>query len=96
LPLPHNPGWGSSQEVYGDDSIVTITVKGASNRWANFVLGMVGTLLSVYHFFMCGVPLIMPVLFAEPTAHHLLLLGTAVVATALITWNAWRWPEQKA
>jgi len=77
-------------------AFVTITVKGSSNRWANFVLGIIGTLLNIYHFFMCGVPLIQPVLFSEPTAHHILLLGSAVVATALITWYAWKWPKQEA
>ena len=36
---------------------------------------------------MCGVPLsfIPPGPLSAPTAHHILLLGTAVVATALIT-----------
>ncbi len=77
-------------------AFVTITVKGSSNRWANFVLGIIATLLNIYHFFMCGVPLVQPVLFSEPTAHHILLLGSAVVATALITWYAWKWPKQEA
>ena len=76
-------------------AFVTITVKGSSNRWANFVLGIIATLLNIYHFFMCGVPLVQPVLFSEPTAHHILLLGSAVVATALITWYAWKWPKQE-
>ena len=76
--------------------LITITAKGSFNRWANFVLGIVGTILNLYHFFMCGVPIITPVLFAEPTAHHALLLGTAVVATALITWYAWKYPKQEA
>ena len=77
-------------------AFVTITVKGSSNRWANFVLGIIATLLNIYHFFMCGVPLVQPVLFSEPAAHHVLLLGTAVVATALITWYAWKWPKHEA
>ena len=77
-------------------AFVTIIVKGSSNRWANFVLGIIGTLLCIYHFFMCGVPLVNPVLFSEPTVHHSLLLGTAVVATALISWYAWKWPKQEA
>jgi hypothetical protein len=77
---------------------VTITVKGPFNRWANLVLGIIGTLLGIYHFFMCGVPLtfIPPGPLAEPTAHHILLLGTSVVATALITWYASKWPKQEA
>jgi hypothetical protein len=77
-------------------AFVTITVKGSSNRWANFILGIFATILNIYHFFMCGVPLVQPILFQEPTAHHILLLGTAVVATALITWYAWKWPKQEA
>jgi hypothetical protein len=77
-------------------AFVTMSVKGASNRWANFVMGIIATLLNVFHFFMCAVPLVDPVLFSEPTAHHILLLGTAVVATALITWYAWKWPKQEA
>jgi len=75
---------------------VTIIVKGSFNRWTNFVLGIIGTLLNIYHFFMCGVPFIQPSPLTEPTAHHILLLVTAVVATALITWYAWKWPKQEA
>ncbi len=77
-------------------AFMTITVRGSANRWANFTLGVVATLLNIYHFFMCGVPVVQPILFQEPTAHHALLLGTAVVATALIIWYAWKWPKQEA
>jgi hypothetical protein len=77
-------------------AFVTISVKGSSNRWANFVLGIIATLLNLYHFFMCAVPIVTPVLFSQPTAHHILLLGSALVATALITWYAWKWPKQEA
>jgi len=79
-------------------AFVTIAVKGPSNRWANSVLGIIGTLLGIYHFFMCGVPLsfIPPGPVAGPTVHHILLLGTALGATALITWYAWKWPKQEA
>jgi REP element-mobilizing transposase RayT len=77
---------------------VTMVVKGSSNRWANFVLGIIGTLLGIYHFFMCGVPLsfVPPGPVAGPTVHHILLLGTALGATALITWYAWKWPKQES
>jgi hypothetical protein len=77
---------------------VTITAKGSSNRWANFVLGIIGTLLGIYHFFMCGVPVsfVPPGPVAGPTVHHILLLVTALGATALITWYAWKWPKQEA
>jgi hypothetical protein len=78
-------------------AFVTIIVKGSSNHWANFVLGTIGTLLGIYHFFMCGVPLsfIPPGPVVGPTAHHILLLATATVATALITWYAWKWRKQE-
>ncbi len=77
-------------------AFVTVVATGPANRWANFVLGIIATLLNIYHFFMCGVPLVDPVLFQEPTAHHALLLGTAVVATALLVWYAWKWPKEEA
>jgi len=79
-------------------AFVTVAVKGPSNRWANFVLGIIGTLLGIYHFFMCGVPLsfIPPGPVAGPTVYHSLLLATAAVATALIIWYAWKWPKQEA
>ena len=81
-------------------AFVTITVKGSSNRWANFVLGIIMTILGIYHFFMCGVPLpfapFAPSPLTEPTAHHILLVGSSLVATALITWYAWKWPKQEA
>ena len=79
-------------------AFVTITVKGSSNRWSNFVLGIIMTILGIYHFFMCAVPLsfIPPGPLAEPTAHHILLVGSSLVASALITWYAWKWPKQEA
>jgi len=79
-------------------AFVTLAAKGRSNRWANFVLGIFSILLTVYHFFMCGVPLsfIPPGPVPGPTAYHSVLLGTAVVASVLITWYAWKWPKQEA
>jgi hypothetical protein len=76
-------------------AFITMTTKGVSSRWANFSFGIIATLLNIFHFFMCGVPLVMPVLFSAPTVHHSLLLGSAVVATALIIWYAWKWPKQE-
>jgi hypothetical protein len=79
-------------------AFITMAVKGSPNRWANFSLGIVGMLLGIYQFFMCGVPLsfIPPGPVAGPTVYHILLLATALGATALITWYAWKWPKQDA
>ena len=77
-------------------AFVTMTVKGSCNRWSNFVLGIIFTIANILHFFGCGVPLIGTGPLAEPTAHHILLVGSTVVATALIAWYAWKWPKQEA
>ena len=77
-------------------AFVALAVKGPFNRWSNFVLGIIATILNLYHFFMCGVPIVDPVLFSEPTWHHSLLLASGLAATALITWYAWKWPKQEA
>ncbi len=74
----------------------TIAARDYSSRWANLALGIVATILNVFHFFMCGVPIVFPVLFSEPTWHHSLLLVSAVAATVLITWYAWKLPKRAA
>jgi len=77
-------------------AFVAMTVKDSCNRWVNFVLGIVFTILNIFHFFQCGVPLVEGGPVAEPTAHHILLVGSTVVVTALIAWYAWKWPELEA
>jgi len=76
-------------------AFVTMAVKGSCNRWANFVLGIIFTILNIFHFFECGVPLTQTGPLTEPTAQHILLVGSTVVATALIAWYAWKWPKQE-
>ena len=76
-------------------AFLTMTLKGSANRWVNLILGIIFTILNIFHFFECGVPLIeggMP----EATAHHILIVGSTVVAAALIAWYAWKWPKQEA
>jgi hypothetical protein len=45
---------------------------------------------------ICAVPLLKGGPYAQPTAHHILLVGSSAVATALIAWYAWKWPKQEA
>lgn len=76
-------------------AFLAMTLKNSGNRWVNFVLGIVFTIMNIFHFFSCGVPLLEgPV--AGPTAHHILLVGSTVVMTGLIAWYAWKWPKQEA
>jgi hypothetical protein len=68
-------------------AFVSITVKGSSNRWVNFVLGIVFTILNIWHFVEH---------LAEPSAEQILILGSTVAVAALIAWYAWTWPKQEA
>ena len=65
-------------------AFVSVTVKGSSNRWANFVLGIIFTILNIWHFTEH---------LASPA--QILIVGSTVVATALIAWYAWKWPKQE-
>ena len=75
-------------------AFVVMSVKDSYNRWVNFVLGIIFTIFNIIHFFECGVPLRGGPI-AEPTAHHILLVGSTVMVTALITRFAWKWPKQE-
>ena len=73
-------------------AFLSLTLKDSVNRWTNLILGIIFTLLNIWHFLGCGLALIENPI-GEPTAHHILLVGSTVVATALIAWLAWKWPE---
>lgn len=66
-------------------AFVTFILKDVANRWVNLVLGVVLTLLNIGHLVLH---------FGFPTAHGLLIVASTVVATGLIAWYAWRWPQQ--
>lgn len=68
-------------------AILSVTLKDSANRRANIILGIVFTGLNI-------VGLIEQL--AQPTAHQILMAGSAFVATALIFWYAWKWPKQVA
>ncbi len=72
----------------------SVTVRGPANLWVNFGGAGVFTVLNVWHFFICGVPLLSGGPFAKPLAHHILLVGSTVAATVLIAWHAWKWPKE--
>jgi len=73
-------------------AFLAITIKDPWNKWVNLFLGIAFTVINVFHFFLCSVPLIEGGPVSGPTPHHILLVGSTVVATALIAWYAWKWP----
>ena len=77
-------------------AFVAMTLKAPAGRWVTFVAATLLTTLNVWHFFICAVPLLKGGPYSEPTAHHILLVGSSAVATALIAWYAWNWPKQEA
>jgi len=65
-------------------AVLSLTLKDSANRWANFVLGIVFTILNIVH---------LTEHLAQPSAHQILIIGSTVVVTGLIAWFAWRWPK---
>ena len=76
-------------------ALVVLTLKGSANRWINFIVAIIFTIFNIWHFFICGVPLLKGGAYTEPTVHHILLVASSAVATALIAWFAWKRLKQK-
>ena len=68
-------------------AFVSMTLKDSANRWVNFVLGIIFTLLNIWH---------LTEHLAEPSAEQILIVGSTVVVTALIAWYAWKRPKPEA
>ena len=58
--------------------------------------GILLTILNTYHFLVCALPILPGGPYAGPTVHHILLVGSTVVSTGLVTWLAWTWPGRNA
>jgi len=67
-------------------AFLSLTLKDSINRWANIILGIVYT---------GGALTDLPVYIAKPSAHGILMWLSALVASALIVWYAWK-SKQKA
>jgi len=59
-------------------SFLALTLKDSINRRANIIVGVIYTALNIIS------------LAESPSAHGILMWGSAVVATALIVWYAWK------
>jgi len=65
-------------------AVLSLTLKDSANRWVNFILGIVFTILNIVH---------LTEHLAQPSAHQILFIGSTIVVTGLIAWFAWRWPK---
>jgi len=68
-------------------AVLSVTLKDSANRWTNFILGIIFTILNIFH---------LTEHLAQPSAHSLLIVCSTIVVTALIAWFAWTWPKQEA
>ena len=68
-------------------AVLSVTLKDLANRWTNMILGIVFTVLNIFHLIEH---------LADPSAHQILIIGSTVVVTALIFWHALKWPKQEA
>ena len=69
-------------------AFLSVTLKDLANRWTNIILGIVFTLLNIFH-------LVEHLTQAQPSVHQILIIGSTIVVTALIVWYAWKWPRQE-
>ncbi|MFQ5821976.1 MAG: DUF6326 family protein [Candidatus Heimdallarchaeota archaeon] len=68
-------------------AFLSVTLEDLANRRANIVLGIAFTGFNIYHFILH--------LVEFPTIYSLLIVGLTVVATVLIVWYAWKWPNEE-
>jgi hypothetical protein len=71
---------------------LSVTLKAPTNRRTNITLGVVFTVLNVFHllFELIVQPSIHMV---QWSLHQLLIDGSTVVVTSIIVWHAWKWPK---
>ena len=68
-------------------AFLTLTLKDSADRLANMIMGGIFTAINFFHFASEAIVM--------PTAHHGLIVGSTVVATALIFVYALKWPKEE-
>jgi len=68
-------------------AFLSLTLKDLADRRPNIVLGIVFTILNIWH---------LAEHLAQPSIQQILIIGSTVVVTALIAWYAWKWPKPEA
>jgi hypothetical protein len=67
-------------------AFLSLTLKDSTNRWANIILGIFYSGLSLFDLIKH---------LAEPSAYIILLGIVGAVVPALIAWYAYKWPRQE-
>jgi len=67
--------------------VLSLTLKGSTNRWTNLILG------AVYAFL--GLGEIIEYLMVPLVAYRILMTLVKIVFPALIIWYAWKWPKKE-
>ena len=65
-------------------AFLTVTLNDSADRWSNMIMGGLFTVMNIFHLVEH---------LAQPSAQQILIIGSTVVATALIFVYAWKWPE---
>ena len=65
-------------------AFLTLILKDSINRWTNIILGIVLTLLNIYHLVIHFTDMV-------PTVHQILIVVSTIVFSVLIIWYAWKW-----
>ncbi len=66
-------------------AFLSVTLKGAINRWTNIIVGALFTILNIWH-------------MTEPCCamvHQKLIVLSTIIATALVVWFAWKMPKKE-
>ena len=66
-------------------AFLSVTLNDLVNRRLNMVMGVVFTILNIFHLIEHLI---------QPSAHILLLIISTVAVTSLIFWYSWKWPKQ--
>jgi hypothetical protein len=69
-------------------AFLSVTLRNTADRWVNMILGGIFTVFNIGH-------LIKAISYFGLAVHQILIVGSTVVATALIFWYALRWPRQQ-
>jgi hypothetical protein len=71
-------------------------LKSPADRWVTAAGAAALTILNVWHFFVCAVPLLAGTAWLKATPHHILLVGSSALATGIMAWSAWKLPREEA